>query len=247
MSMRAFLFQGYWTIQRRIAPKLRYSQYFYEEVLKAHLRGQAHWLDVGCGHQLLSPWRHEEERRLMNQCAQLVGIDSDLPSLLGHKTISRKVRGDLQALPFKDGYFDLVTANMVVEHLDKPQQVFQEIRRVLKSGGVFIFHTPNAFGYFAMINRLIPFRLKDSLARLMDGRQKVFAAYYRANTPGEIGRMADFAGFRVRTMNLLVTSAACVVFPPLAIFELLWIRLLMTRCLKPLRTNIIAVLEKDAA
>jgi hypothetical protein len=41
-----------------------------------------------------------------------------------------------------------------------------------------------------------------------------------------------------------VSSAELAVFPPLAIFELIWIRLLMTRRFKWLRTNIIGVLQK---
>jgi hypothetical protein len=41
-----------------------------------------------------------------------------------------------------------------------------------------------------------------------------------------------------------VSSAQLVVFPPLVIFELMWIRALMTRPFKGLRTNIIGVLRK---
>jgi hypothetical protein len=41
-----------------------------------------------------------------------------------------------------------------------------------------------------------------------------------------------------------VSDAIFSVFPPIAVIELLWIRLLMTAAMKPLRTNIIAVLQK---
>jgi SAM-dependent methyltransferase len=44
-------------------------------------------------------------------------------------------------LPFAAGSFDLVSANMVLEHLPAPEQVFQEIARVLAPGGKFVFLT----------------------------------------------------------------------------------------------------------
>jgi hypothetical protein len=81
----------------------------------------------------------------------------------------------------------------------------------------------------------------------MDGRKEIFKTYYRVNTTREITRVAGLAGFKVVEMRLLVSSAAFVILPPLVVFELLWIRLLMCRLFKPLRTNIIAVLEKEPA
>ena len=47
-------------------------------------------------------------------------------------------------LPFPDDSFDLVTSFQVVEHVADPVPYLQEIRRVLRPGGIAILTTPNA-------------------------------------------------------------------------------------------------------
>jgi SAM-dependent methyltransferase len=41
-------------------------------------------------------------------------------------------------LPFPDGTFDAVLCNVSVEYLVRPFQVFAEVARVLKTGGLFV-------------------------------------------------------------------------------------------------------------
>lgn len=48
-------------------------------------------------------------------------------------------QADAEQLPFEADAFDVVVANFVVHHLARPEKVFQEIHRVLKSGGRFVF------------------------------------------------------------------------------------------------------------
>ena len=236
-------------MQRVIAPTLKYSQWFYEDMLKAHVGPETTWLDLGCGHQLLPGWRAEEEVRLVHGCKMLVGFDYDMDALKMHRNLHYKARGTVSGLPFKDSCFDLVTANMVIEHLDKPEGQFREVARVLKPGGTFIFHTPNALGYVTMLARLIPGIVKEKLAYVFDGRKEedVFETYYRANTHRCIEQLSQRTDFKVLKVRSLATDAAFAVVPPLAFLELLWIRLLLTTPLAPLRTNLIAVLEKQQA
>jgi ubiquinone/menaquinone biosynthesis C-methylase UbiE len=51
------------------------------------------------------------------------------------------------ALPFPDDSFDIVTNAVSVDYLNKPLEVFQEIHRVLKPGGV---------AYMSFSNRCFP-------------------------------------------------------------------------------------------
>ncbi len=232
-------------MQSVVAPKLRGSQLIYEGILREHVKDST-WLDLGCGHQLLPEWRAAEEKRLIANSRTLVGIDCDLFSLKKHQNIFMKVEGDITRLPFKVSSFDLVTANMVVEHLDNPQRQFEEISRVLSPGGIFIFHTPNALGYFSILRRVMPHALKNKLVRVLDGRKEedVFDVHYKANTKKKIAELAEAAGLEVVEINLLVTEAVFEVIPPLALVELAWIRALMTRRMESIRTNIIAILKK---
>jgi len=47
-------------------------------------------------------------------------------------------QGSIEKLPFTDKKFDLVTSNCVINHARNKAQVFLEIARVLKTGGVFL-------------------------------------------------------------------------------------------------------------
>lgn len=246
--MRESLNKFYGFAKGKIIPDLRYSQYIYEDVLKANVKSKCDWLDIGCGHHMLPLWRFEQEKELIGTAINVVGLDYDFPSLTKHKTISRKVMGTADALPFKDDYFDIVTANMVVEHLDKPGIQFAEISRVLKPDGRFIFHTVNETGYFAAMRKIVPDVLVKRLAWVLDGRESddVFEVHYKANSETKINHLSEKTGFAVEKINFISSDAVFSLVPPLAVVELLWIKLLMRRSLYKLRTNLIVVLRKKA-
>jgi SAM-dependent methyltransferase len=247
--MRRKLLKIYWAMRGVIAPGLDYSQHQYESVLREYVGPEVEWLDVGCGHQVLPPWRLEAERRLVASCKRVVGIDYDEPSLATHTTIGFRVRGDISRLPFADDTFGMVTANMVVEHLDDPETQFREVARVLRPGGVFIFHTPNASGYFTALTRRVPESWKGGLIRVLDGRAPgdVFKTYHRANTEEDVCRLAGASGLEVVEVRPILTDAIFASVPPLALVELAYIRLLMSERLRRYRTNLIAVLRKREA
>lgn len=46
-------------------------------------------------------------------------------------------------IPFTDNYFDLIYAIEVIEHMRRPYDLFCEVYKKLKPGGVFLFTTPN--------------------------------------------------------------------------------------------------------
>src|SRR3989344_4848076 len=52
---------------------------------------------------------------------------------------------NFEKFPYPDGYFDLVTALQVIEHLENPFQIMYEAHRTLRPGGFFIISIPNPF------------------------------------------------------------------------------------------------------
>jgi SAM-dependent methyltransferase len=246
MSLRDRLYNVYWKARDIIVPEFEYSQHVYEAVLKQHVQEDTRWLDLGCGHTLLPFWRVQGEEELTTRCRSLTGLDFDMPSLKAHQRIRRKVRGDIGRLPFPDGAFDLVTMNMVVEHLDDPGRQFGEVRRALAPKGLFIFHTPNVLGYGALLSMLVPEVIKGPLVALVEDREEhdIFPTHYRANREKTIRELAKQQGFTVADFRLSVTDAIFKTLPPLFVPELVWIKMLMTGPLRSLRTNIIAILQK---
>lgn len=233
-------------MQRHITPTVRYSQSHFEEFLFARSSHTEAWLDLGCGHRLLPEWRETAERELLGRASFVVGVDYDLVSLQSHRSMHNLLRADARRLPFHDESFDFVTANMVVEHLDDPQAQFSEIARVLRPGGVFVFHTPNARSYFVAIARRLPDRVKRPLVRILEGRdeQDIFRTYYLVNRSSDILRIAARTGFECEEVKFVSSGATANVLPFVAVLELLLLRLLERPSLAGFRSNIICALRK---
>ncbi len=246
MVERDIFYKIYWKIQSIIVPNLKYSQSIYEDVLKLYCKDKYVWLDLGCGRHLLPHWRYDEEKKLIQQCKMLIGLDYDIYSLKKNYAIKNRVNGDISKLPFTNKSFDLITANMVFEHLRDPEIQLSEIYRILKPGGVLIFHTPNILGYTTIMSRILPKFLKSKLINLIDCRKEedIFPTYYRLNSQTRINKIARDIGFEVEEIKMIVSAAQFVIIPPLVVFELLWIRLLMNKKMRMFRTNIIARFRK---
>ncbi|MBC7911574.1 MAG: hypothetical protein H7Y30_13790, partial [Pyrinomonadaceae bacterium] len=95
MSVKGMAENFYGGARRLIAPGLQYSQNLYEDVLKEYVTEGTEWLDLGCGHQILPGWRAEAEKKLVEKCRMVVGVDYSLGSLKNHENISLRIRGDI--------------------------------------------------------------------------------------------------------------------------------------------------------
>lgn len=249
MNVRSLCRKFYEVARKLIVPQLKYSQLLYEEMLFKHSTGVRAWLDLGCGRELLPSWRQEQERELVGRPQMLVGVDYDIASLKDNHSLRLKVRGDVSCLPFQDGQFDLVTANMVFEHLKDPPAQLKEIFRILKPGGKLIFHTPNARGYGPLLAKLLPEQMKDRIIWYLQRRrpQDVFPTYYQINTQSEIERLATVTGFELSSLRMVASTPLFIMIPPVLVLELLLIRFLMSDIGRPFRSNIIAVFERPAS
>ena len=98
-------------------------------------------LDAGCGAAYGS-------RMLADAGAsEVVGIDKDERVIAAMApTMPAGVRldvGDVTALPYEAGEFDLVVCFEMIEHVAEPERVLDELRRVLRPGGLLVISTPN--------------------------------------------------------------------------------------------------------
>jgi SAM-dependent methyltransferase len=78
---------------------------------------------------------------------EIVGLDVDSVALQKAAALGiEPVLADVdQPLPFEDASFDVVVAGELLEHLQFPDALVAEARRVLRPGGVFVGSVPNAF------------------------------------------------------------------------------------------------------
>jgi len=134
---------------------------------------------------------------------ELQGIDVDAEVLQNPALKTSAVIED--HFPFPDGTFDSCVSNYVCEHLDDPNQHLEEIWRVLKPGGVYVFRTPNRLHYIAIVSSLTPhsFHLKTAnRLRAIDGHDP-YPTHYRLNTRSQIQRLARKTGFEVEYLRLV--------------------------------------------
>ena len=236
-------------LQRRLVPGLKYSQYHYYDALHELVPPGCEWLDIGCGHQMFAAWMREEEREIARRSRRLVGADLDFEGMRRHATIRQCVMASVERLPFPADSFDLVTANMVVEHLPDPAAALREIGRVLRPGGRFVFHTPNAANPLVRFSRLVPDRLKKRLIGWLECRREedVFPTLYRMNTEGAVRAHAAAAGLSVEDLRFPLNAPRSWRLGPLAVtLELLVIRALSGPRWRPYREVLIAVMRKPA-
>ncbi len=250
MSVYWSIYKLYLKMQQRMIPELESAQNRYQRVLEEIVSEDTHILDLGCGWHFLREHWAGDERKLLGRIGWIVGVDVDEEAIRRHRSIRSRVLGDAGRLPFAERSFDLVTANMVVEHLSAPREQFAEIRRVLKPGGIFLFHTPNLDGYIARMAQRIPEALKGGLASVLEARssEDVYQTHYLANTEQDIREAAGKAGLEVASLDHVTTVAQTSIVLPVAFFELLWLRKLeRTPELEKRRTNLIVQLKRPGS
>jgi ubiquinone/menaquinone biosynthesis C-methylase UbiE len=193
-----------------VCPGIVHSQVRYKELLGRLLQPGVRWLDLGCGHEVIRPWTllpEEDEISFTRMPALSVGVDSDRLALRMNRCIPHRVAGNICALPFVDGSFDVVTANMVLEHTDNPTALLSEVWRILRPKGVFVFHTPNRNYPQSVLARWLPERIKAGLVALVTKRSEsdVYPTFYRINTGSAIADQSQAVGFRIKYSEAVET------------------------------------------
>jgi len=241
-----------WQLQRRILPHLRWNQEIWGETVRQYLTHSVRWLDAGCGWRLLGKDLDPLENELVSRARSVVGVDLDFPHLRKHVNISRRICASLESLPFSDASFDVVTCNMVVEHLADPLPTFQELSRVLVPGGTLLVHTPNTQNYLILANilakKLLPRSVILKLVHDKRPADDIYPTYYRANTAAALRNLGESVNLQPEFMRFLThPQPYSRFFAPLAFFELLLMGATMTPALNRFGTTIVTVFRKPAA
>lgn len=199
-------------------------------------------LDAGCGSGRVF------QHGLAGRVRRVVGVDVT-DETRGNPQIDDAAKGDLGALPLRDGAFDLIVMSHVAEHLSEPEPVFGELARVLAPGGRLLLLTPSRWHYVPVAARLLPHPLHEAFNRWRGVDEcDVFPTVYRANTSGRLRSLAEGAGLTVERLEPFETEPEYLAFHvvPYALgvlYERLVNRL---EALAPLRVNLLLVARKAA-
>lgn len=126
---------------QRLCRSRDWSDYVAREMLPEVLRGT----DLGMGVLELGPGYGASTRGLLERAPGLVALESD-PDLVEHLrrefgSSLQVVRGDATRMPFDDASFSAVACFTMLHHLPSAaaqDQLFAEVARVLRPGGLFV-------------------------------------------------------------------------------------------------------------
>lgn len=125
-------------------------------------------LDAGCGVGYGTAMLAEAGAR------QAIGLDLSADAVRAGEAAGAGgasfVTGDVHALPFDDGAFDLVVCFEVIEHVDRQDDVIAELARVLAPDGILALSSPNRDVYVPgnphHLHEYVPEELRAALERL---------------------------------------------------------------------------------
>ena len=133
-------FTGERVIPGQVDPDL-WAEHVSRYAFAARWASGARVLDLGCG-------AGYGTAELAGRARSATGIDL-APEAIEHASAAYRlanisfVPASVTAAPFRDGFFDLITAFEVIEHLDNWRELLAEGRRLLHPHGVFLVSTPN--------------------------------------------------------------------------------------------------------
>ena len=124
-------------LQNRTLKSKFYREYWLYPALCRHLKGRT--LDVGPGIGDFVKFRPNTVGVDINPdnvafCSNERGLDVRLM--------------EIDKLPFENSEFDSVNLDNVLEHIEEPIPLLDEIDRVLKTEGVFLIGVPGIHGFF---------------------------------------------------------------------------------------------------
>lgn len=103
---------------------------------------------------------------------------------------------------------NIAFSRCVIQHVSDTDRYYSELFRALRPGGVYLFLTPNFWGYESMMSRIIPSRtdqpIKDHAVNHL--RKNILPISYRSNTRRSIKRLAKHHGFDVERLDYLSQS-----------------------------------------
>ena len=170
------------------------NKLFREEILGTVDRSMT-VLDLGAGAGVVA------EMNFRGVVKKMCGVDPD-PRVEQNPHLDEAKMGIGEAIPYPAETFDVVFADNVLEHLEQPVGVFQEIARVLKPGGRLLVKTPNRWHYVPLIATFTPHWFHELVSKLRGfAAEDTFPTRYRANSARALHRIARDAGLKVRRIK----------------------------------------------
>ncbi len=156
--------------------------------IASHFWTQARVLDISCGAGWLA-------NSLALQGYEVIGLDGSAANLaIARKyDATNKVKyllADPSELPLPDASVEVVCAMDILEHVPDPVKIIEEAQRVLRPGGLFLFHTYNR----NLLSYLFVIKCMEHFVRNAPCQKH---SYQRFIKPKELSQMCQRHGLKL--------------------------------------------------
>jgi len=150
------------------------------QALLSEMVFEAPILDLGCGNGKFSSAIFAPEKLD-------IGLDTSEWDIAraGQSTVYETVMvGDARCLPFQNESFNVVFSNCVLEHIRRIDEVLNEVSRVLKADGAFIFTAPSdSFGDYLFVHVFLETIGLKKFARWYSKKRNQLLNHYNCYDP----------------------------------------------------------------
>lgn len=185
------------TLPKRELPAfpLEYFGSFQNVLVEKRIQSGWKILEIGCSAGYYS-------QRLLARGARVFGIDLNTPLIAEAGRTCRQASfcsADASHLPFAPHSFDAVVMLEVIEHVGEETPALDEIRRVLKPGGLLFLSTPHA-GTFAFLDT---FNFKMKFIRKYPRLTAAISCMQRYSGPQLTSNMAEHKHYSLERIEEL--------------------------------------------
>lgn len=198
----------------------------------------------------IGPGPDNSTTRLLASLGTVHGVDPDPAVETNPHLASATVITDGR-LPFSDASVDVCVSNYVVEHVSSPRQHLEEVQRVLRPGGRYVFRTPNRWHYVYLVASITPYSfhrlVANRLRALPPDAHEPYPTVYGMNTASVVRNLAAGAGLTVDLIRLVEKEpsyglAARTLFMPMMAYERV---VNSSPAFAGLRSTLLVVLRRD--
>ena len=171
----------------------------YRYTVQRYANRDATVLDIGCG-------RTNYMAEVYSRVQKVIGLDPDIEALSENTAVQIKLSGGFEQLSkLSDQSIDIAVSSWVMEHIDNPDLMFTELKRIMKSGSRFISLTPNKHSLITKLSRITPNFLHKAIVKKIWGREEkdTYPTKYLLNDEKTIRNYAEKYGFIVEELQYL--------------------------------------------
>jgi len=118
----------------------------------------------------------------------------------------KKCNIETDNFPYENNFFDIVFCTEVIEHTHAPVHVIQEVNRVLKNMGMFIFSVPNVAEWQKRLLLLLGKNIYYAYNNPKNTPVKAIDLHQREYTISEVKRLLSENGFKVEGISSSVSG-----------------------------------------